>query len=138
MQQSNGAANTYLTNKVMTASPQEITLMLYDGAIRFCTRALKNIDDSEVEEAHQSIVKAQNIIEEFMIVVDRKYEVGDNLYLMYDYMYRRLVEANLRKDKQIIEEVVGLLREIRDSWKEAMNKDKLARTNVIKQNEEKK
>ena len=109
MQQMNGAANTYLTNKVMTASPQEITLMLYDGAIRFCNKAMTCIDESNIEEAHKYIVKAQNIIEEFMIVVDRKYEVGENLYMMYEYMYRRLIEANLQKDKTIIEEVINLV-----------------------------
>lgn len=137
MQQMNGAANTYLTNKVMTASPQEITLMLYDGVIRFCNKAITFIDEANVEEAHKYIVKAQNIIEEFMIVVDRKYEVGENLYLMYEYMYRRLIEANLHKDKTIIEEVITLIRGIRDSWKEAMDKEKgIPKQNVIKQNGE--
>lgn len=138
MQQTNGAANTYLANKVMTSSPQEITLMLYDGALRFCNRAITNIDEGNIEEAHKFIIKTQNIIEEFMIVVDRKYEVGNNLYLMYEYMYRRLIEANFHKDKTILTEVIGLLQGIRDSWKEAMDKEKGGPSaSVIKQNEEK-
>ena len=124
MQAPGSPANQYLANKVMTASPQELTLMLYDGAIKFCTRAINNIENAEIEEAHKSLIKAQNIIEEFMIVVDRKIEVGNNLFLMYDYMYRRLVEANLKKDSAIIDEVIHLIRELRDAWKIAMDKEK--------------
>ena len=124
MQSPSSPANQYLANKVMTASPQELTLMLYDGAIKFLNRSLVAIDSEDIEEAHKSLVKAQNIIEEFMIVVDRKIEVGNNLFLMYDYMYRRLVEANIKKDKDIVNEVMGLIRELRESWKIAMDKDK--------------
>ena len=124
MQAPGSPANQYLANKVMTASPQELTLMLYDGAIKFCTRAINNIENAEIEEAHKSLIKAQNIIEEFMIVVDRKIEVGNNLFLMYDYMYRRLVEANLKKDTAIVDEVIHLIRELRDAWKIAMDKEK--------------
>lgn len=124
MQSPSSPANQYLANKVMTASPQELTLMLYDGCIKFLNRALIAIDNEEIEEAHKSLVKAQNIIEEFMIVVDRKIEIGNNLFLLYDYMYRRLVEANIKKDKDITNEVLGLIRELRDSWKIAMDKSK--------------
>ena len=124
MQSQSSPANQYLANKVMTASPQELSLMLYDGAIKFCNRAIINIQNGEIEEAHKSLIKAQNIIEEFMIVVDRKREVGNNLFLIYDYMYRRLVEANLHKDISIIEEVLGLIKELRDAWKTAMDIEK--------------
>ena len=79
MQAPTTPANQYLANKVMTASPQELTLMLYDGAIKFLNRALVAIDNGDIEESHKTLVKAQNIIEEFMIVVDRKIEIGNNL-----------------------------------------------------------
>ena len=150
MQSPTSPANQYLANKVMTASPQELTLMLYDGAIKFCNRAILNIENNEIEEAHKSLVKAQNIIEEFMIVVDRKIEVGNNLFLLYDYMYRRLVEANFHKDAEIVKEVMGLIRELRESWKIAMDKERgiykeptdasnvsVTNTQTMKTNEEK-
>lgn len=124
MQAPSSPANQYLQNKVMTASPQELSLMLYDGCIRFLNRSLIAIDNADIEEAHKTLVKAQNIIEEFMIVVDRKIEVGNNLFLLYDYMYRRLVEANIKKDKDIVNEVLGLVKELRESWKIAMDKDR--------------
>ncbi len=122
--QQQGSANVYLQNKIMTASSQELTLMLYDGAIRFCNKAVSYIDEGNIEEAHKMIVKVQNILEEFMIVVDRKLEVGQNLFSMYEYMYRRMVEANFHKDKEIIIEVQDLFKEIRETWKNAMDIEK--------------
>jgi len=137
MQQANSTANKYLANKVMTASPQELTLMLYDGAIKFCNMAIDSINSNNIEGAHNSIIRAQNIIEEFMIVVDRNYEVGNNLFLLYDYMYRRLVDANMKKDANIVEEVKGLIKELRDTWKSAMLSEKGSADDTKKQNEEK-
>ncbi len=114
-------ANKYLENKVMTSSPQELTLMLYDGAIRFCTKAITSIDEKDMSEAHNAIIKTENIIEEFIINVDKNMEIGKNLFQLYDYMYRRLVEANMKKEKEILLEVQGMLKELRETWKEAMD-----------------
>lgn len=99
--------------------------MLYNGAIKFCNQAIKAIDDQNMESAHELIIRVEDIIQEFMITLNDKYPIADTFKTMYDYINQRLIEANMNKDKTILEEVLGHLRELRDTWKEAM---KLAKT----------
>jgi len=108
------------TNAIMTASPQELTLMLYEGALKFANQAKKAIESEDVEKAHNLILRVQAIIEEFQATLDMTYEVSEGLALMYDYIHRRLVEANTQKDMAILDEVVEHIRELRNTWKEAM------------------
>lgn len=111
------AAQIYGQNKVTTASPAELTLMLYEGAIKFCNKAIEAVDKNDVQEAHNNIMKVENIIAEFQATLDHKYEVAKDFDIIYDYIYRRLVEANLHKEKAVLEEVLGHLRDMRDNWK---------------------
>lgn len=115
----NGYA-AYANNKVMTASPAELTLMLYEGAIKFCNIAMKAIDDGDVEKAHNNIVKAERIIEEFQATLNHKYKVAEDFNNVYTYLRERLMLANIKKDKEILEEVLKHLRTMRDTWKEVM------------------
>lgn len=110
----------YANSKIMTATPAELTLMLYDGAIKFCNIAVVAIEENEIEKAHQNIVKVEHIIEEFQITLDHKYPVAKDFDNVYNYLMQRLREANLKKDKEILEEVLGHLRTMRDTWKEVM------------------
>jgi len=110
----------YNTNKIMTASPQELTLMLYDGAIKFCNIAMTGIDEGDVQKAHINIMKVQRIIEEFQMTLDFKYPVANDFNNVYNYIMTRLREANMSKDKEILEEISGHLHTMRDTWKEAM------------------
>lgn len=110
----------YNNNKVMTASPRELTLMLYDGAIKFCNIAIMAIEKGEVEKAHTNILKAGRIIDEFRITLDTSYEVAADFERIYIYISARLVEANVNKDIEILEEVLTHIRSLRDTWKEAM------------------
>ena len=110
----------YNRNKIMTASPQELTLMLYDGAIKFNNIALAAIDENDVQKAHVNIMKVQRIIEEFQMTLDFKYEVANDFNNVYNYLMTRLREANMTKDKEILEEVSVHLHTMRDTWKEAM------------------
>ena len=112
----------YQRNKVLTATPAEVTLMLYEGAIKFCNIAIMAIENNEMEKAHNNIMKTQRIIEEFRNTLDRQYEVAEDFDRIYVYVLRRLFEANVRKDKEILEEVNGHLRSLRDTWKEVMKK----------------
>ncbi len=116
----NTYAQQYLRNKIMTASPAELTLMLYDGAIKFCNIAAKAIEDHDMEKAHINITKAQRIIDEFKATLDHKYEVAKDFDNIYDYVLHRLIEANMKKDKDIVEECAEHLRSLRDTWKEVM------------------
>lgn len=116
----NRAAQMYQKNAVQTASPAKLTLMLYDGAVKFTNIAIEAIEAGDIEKAHNNIVKAQNIIVEFRSTLDMKYPVAKDFDVVYDYIYRRLVEANMRKDKDILVEALKHIKTMRDTWREVM------------------
>ena len=121
----NKAYNQYKENSIYTATPEELTLMLYNGIIRFVMQAQVFIDDRNIEKANNSIIRAQDIIHEFQRSLDMKYEVSQGLASMYDYMNSRLIEANMHKDKDILQEVLNFAKELRDTWAQAMKTAKL-------------
>ena len=110
----------YANNKIMTASPAELTLMLYEGAIKFANLAIAGMETNDIEKAHTNIIKVERIIEEFQSTLDHKYPVAKDFDEVYNYLMMRLREANLKKDKEIMEEVLKHLRTMRDTWKEVM------------------
>lgn len=110
----------YNQNKILTASPAELTLMLYDGAIKFCNIAIMGIEQNDVSKAHNNIMKVQKIIEEFQLTLNFKYEIANDFNNVYNYLMKRLREANMTKDKAILEEVDEHLHTMRDTWKEVM------------------
>ena len=110
----------YANSKIMTASPAELTLMLYEGAIKFCNIAIVAIEQKDNEKAHNNIIKVENIVSEFQKTLNRDYKVAEDFDNVYTYLKQRLIEANLKKDKDILEEVLGHLRTMRDTWKEVM------------------
>lgn len=114
------AHNTYKQSSIFTASPEELTLMLYNGLIRFIMQAQKAIEDKDIQKAHESIIRAEDIILEFQATLDMKYELSKGLALLYDYMFNRLVDANVKKDGEILEEVLGFAKDLRDTWAQAM------------------
>ena len=116
----------YNNSKVLTASPAELTLMLYDGAIKFCNIAQAAIEQKDVEKAHNNIMKTQRIVDYLRQTLDMKYAVAQDFDRIYAYLGQRLLEANLKKDVEILEEVNTHLRSVRDTWKEVMrlNKEK--------------
>ena len=104
----------------MTASPAELTLMLYEGAIKFCNMAIDAVERKDVAKAHKNIVKVENIINYLRTTLDMKYAVAQDFERMYVYLHRRLIEANTKKDAEILQEINDHLRSIRDTWKEVM------------------
>ena len=110
----------YKNSKILTASPAELTLMLYEGAIKFCNIAITAIEQKDIEKAHINIVKTQRIIEHFRLTLDMKYPVAQYFDRVYEYLASRLVQANVKKDKEILEEVLEHLHSMRDTWKEVM------------------
>lgn len=113
----------YTTNKILTASPAEVTLMLYEGAIKFCNIAIVSIEHGEIEKAHLNIKKTQRIIEEFRNTLDHKYPVAEDFDRIYVYLLQRLLQANIKKDTAILEEVNTHLRSVCDTWKEVMRQN---------------
>lgn len=120
MTPTNGYA-AYQNSKIMTASPAELTLMLYDGAIKFANIAVVAIEKNDIEKAHNNIMKVERIILEFKSSLDHKYPVAKDFEQVYNYLIRRLHEANMKKDTEIMEEILKHLRTMRDTWKEVMD-----------------
>ncbi|NLZ92742.1 MAG: flagellar export chaperone FliS [Firmicutes bacterium] len=111
----------YQQNMVKTASPAQLVLMLYNGALRFIKQAQISLAAKQLEECHQNIIKAQRIVTELMLNLDLSQGViAQNLYQLYDYMYQRLVEANLQKTEAPLQEVEQLLQELKNTWSEAI------------------
>lgn len=110
----------YNNSKVLTASPAELTLMLYEGAIKFCNIAITAIEQKDIPKAHNNIVKTQRIVEHFRLTLDMKYPVAQDFERVYLYLEQRLVAANVKKDAEILKEVLEHLRSMRDTWKEVM------------------
>ena len=94
--------------------------MLYEGAIKFCNIAMGAIEKKDYEKANKNIQKARNIIVELQSTLDHKYKVAEDFDVIYDYVFHKLVQANLKKDPEILEEALAELRDLRDSWKEIM------------------
>lgn len=122
--QANQTYAEYNRNKVLTASPAELTLLLYEGAIKFCNIAIIGLEQNDMEKVHNNIIKVENIIEEFQATLNHKYPVAEDFDKIYKYIYNLLVEANIKKDKELLEQALTELRGMRDTWKEVMVKAK--------------
>jgi len=120
---------TYNNSRIMTATPAELTLMLYDGAIKFANIAKAGMEEKDYEKANTNVQKVRDIISEFQITLDRKYPVAEDFDKVYTYIKERLSEANIKKEPEIMEEILGHLRIMRDTWKEVMRLAAVAKAN---------
>lgn len=120
-----GKKNDYIERTVETATPAKLVEMLYTGAIDFLTQAKNAIDSNNVSLANDKLVRVQDIIMELNISLDMEKggEISKNLRGLYNYMYKRLLDANMKKDIKIIDEITGYIKELRDTWIEAMKKE---------------
>lgn len=117
-------AAAYKNQQILTASPEQLTLMLYNGAIRFINASMVALDKGDLSQAHNNNLRAQDIIREFIATLDMSYEIAKGYSQLYDYLEYRLIQANMKKDKSQLEEAKQILVELRDAWVQAM---KLAR-----------
>lgn len=110
----------YQNNAVMTASPMELTRMLYNGAIKFVNQGIESIEKKDFSNAHIYIMKAQRIIEELRATLDVKYEIGQQMDQLYVFIYELLVQGNIKKDVKVLNDANDLIREFRDMWQEVI------------------
>ena len=110
----------YRNNSVTTASPGELTLMLYNGCLKFINLAKQAVAHQNMQDKNTNIQKAQNIITELMVTLNMDLEVSKNMMALYDYANRRLIEANIKNDTAILEEVEGIIMDFRDTWKQVI------------------
>ncbi|NKF06929.1 flagellar export chaperone FliS [Clostridium gasigenes] len=116
----NNGLNAYKNNSVNHVSKQQLLLMLLDGSVRFVKISRQAMEDKDIKKCHENIVKTQNIFTELMITLDQKAgEWAVQMYRLYDFIKEKLVEANIKKDIKILDEIIPLIEEIRDIWNEA-------------------
>lgn len=125
-------ANTYKRQQIMSASPEELTLMLYNGAIRFVTESMLAIEKKDIKKAHSANIRAQNIVREFMVTMDMKQEISKSWLLIDEYILHCLVQGNIKKDLVPLEEAKRLLVEFRDTWFKAMKQVRVEKAAVGK------
>ncbi|WP_141604106.1 flagellar export chaperone FliS [Terrilactibacillus laevilacticus] len=110
----------YQQNSIMTASPGELTLMLYDGCLKFIRQGREAMNNHQDAEKNTLLQKAQRIITELMVTLDRKQPISNEMLPLYDYINRRLIEANIKNDPTILDEAEELVMNFRDAWREVI------------------
>ena len=111
---------TYQKQAVTTSKPEDLTLMLFQGLVKFIRLAKISLENKNYEESNRNNIRAQDILSELIVSLKKEYEISASLHTMYDYMKTRLIEGNLKKNVQILEEVEGYALELSESWSSAM------------------
>ncbi|MBQ2802068.1 MAG: flagellar export chaperone FliS [Lachnospiraceae bacterium] len=117
-------AEIYKNSKEQTASKEEIITMLYDGAIKFCNIAITELELKNMENVNTNIKKVQRIIEELILTLDMRYPVSQEFKQVYEYILELLLQANMKKDKELLERACNEIRGMRDTWVEVVKKAK--------------
>lgn len=112
------AGNLYKSNEVLTASKKKLVIMLYDGAAKNLKLAKLAMEDKKIDKVNSHIIKAQNILVELMSTLNFEHggDVANNLMSLYEYMYQKTIRANIDKNSEILDEVIGYLEELSDTW----------------------
>ncbi len=116
------AAEAYKRQQIMTATPEALTLMLYNGCLKFITEGMEYVEKKDYEQANITLQKAQNIISEFRVTLKMEYDIAKQLMPLYNYTYDRLVEGNMKSDLKQLQEAYSIIKELRDAWVLAMKK----------------
>ena len=116
------AAEQYRRQQILNAPAEQLTLMLYNGCLKFIDDGRTALEDKNYEEANTNLQKAQRIISEFRLTLNMDYDISHQLFMLYNYIYDRLVEGNLKSDLAQVDEARGLISELRDAWLEAMKR----------------
>lgn len=112
----------YQRNSVLTASKEELTLMLYNGAIKFCNQTLEALEQKDIQKAHIYNIRVQDIVAELQATLDLQYDIAVELDALYTFIRELLIEANISKDSIKLTDAKELLVELRDVWQQAIKK----------------
>lgn len=110
----------YQNNSVNTSSPGELTLMLYNGCLKFIEQGRRALEEGDIEAKNTAIQKAQAIISELMVTLDTSVPVAENMLILYEFANNRLVEGNIQNDAKHFSEASDIITEFRDTWKEVI------------------
>lgn len=116
------AAEQYRRQQILNAPAEQLTLMLYNGCLKFIDDGKVALENRNYEEANVNLQKAQRIISEFRLTLNMDYDISHQLFMLYNYIYDRLVEGNIKGDMAQIDEARGIVGELRDTWLEAMKR----------------
>ena len=114
------AAEAYRQQRILNAPPEHLTLMLYNGCLKFIDDGIEALGKQDYESANNLFQRAQRIISEFRLTLNFDYEISNQLLPLYNYIYDRLVEGNIKSDLAQINEAKGMVTELRDAWVQAM------------------
>lgn len=120
-------ANAYKNQQIMTASPEQLTLLLYNGALRFLTESMLAMEKGETQKSHNANLRVQDIVREFVQTLDMKYELSKTWAQLYEYIEYCLVQGNIKKDIKLLQQAKEMLTEMRDTWAEAIKQNHIAR-----------
>jgi len=113
------AYQQYQQNAILSSPPEKLVLMLYEGALKFLKLAKKSIEERNFVEANNNIIRVEDIVMELNMSLDMNYEISKNLRSLYNFIYEKLIQANIKKDARILEEVEGILIGLKEAWQEA-------------------
>lgn len=117
----------YKENNVATASPGELTLMLFEGCWKFLKKARIAIEEKNIQEANNNLIKAQKIVLELMNSLDFSYQISHDLFKVYDFVYLELIQINVTKDIKRLDPIIDIMYGYYETWKEAVKKDRLSK-----------
>ncbi|MDN5313248.1 MAG: flagellar secretion chaperone FliS [Thermoanaerobacteraceae bacterium] len=120
------AYQQYQQNSILLASPQKLLIMLYDGAIRFIKAARKAMEEKDFEQVNYNLCKAQDIISELNCSLNMDFDISKNLRSLYDFINNKLIEANIKKNPDLLDEIEPMVEDLRNTWYEASKKVKLS------------
>lgn len=120
-------ANAYKNQQVMTSSPEQLTLLLYNGALRFLTESILAMEQGDIQKSHNANMRVQDIVREFVVTLDMNYELSKTWAQLYEYTEHCLIQGNIKKDLEQLLQAKSVLQELRDTWIEAMKQTHVAR-----------
>lgn len=120
-------ANAYKNQQVMTSSPEQLTLLLYNGALRFLTESMLAMEQGDLQKSHNANIRVQNIVREFVLTLDMSYELSITWAQLYEYAEHCLIQGNIKNDVALLKQAKDVLQELRDAWVGAMQQTHVAR-----------
>ena len=114
------AQDKYFSQQILSASPEQLTMLLYEGALRFVKQSACACEEADFEESHRYNLKAQAIIQELYVTLDYQFEIAESMGKLYDYVIYLLIQGNIKKDPEMLHQAEQFIKEFRDTWKELL------------------
>lgn len=123
----NSQMNSYKNQQIMTSSPEQLTLLLYNGALRFLKESISAIEQGDIQKAHNANKRVQAIVREFVLTLDMSIEISKSWAQLYEYTEYCLIQGNIKKDVKMLQQAKSVLEELREAWVGAMKQTHVAR-----------